>query len=54
VRRRNVFAAVEADVGVTHVVAEDDDDVGRFLALGLLLCRRNGSAQEYRNDREQE
>jgi hypothetical protein len=30
VRGGDVLAAVEADVGVTHVVADDDEDVGAF------------------------
>jgi hypothetical protein len=29
-RRRNVPAAMEPDVGVAHVVADDDDDVRAF------------------------
>ena len=28
VRRGNVLAAVDADVGIAHVVADDDQDVG--------------------------
>ncbi len=31
VRRRNIFAAVGTDVGIAHIIREDDDDVGFLL-----------------------
>lgn len=39
VRRRNVLASVNTDIGVTEVISKEDDDVGFFRRRGTCRSR---------------